>query len=95
MVEPGGGFGLALETLAGLVIAQKVRREEFQRDGAVELGVLGLIDDTHPAFAELGGDLVVRNGLADHRAGKDGQFEIVALRVPYLRREGMKGGGRT
>ena len=68
MIQPRGGFCLALETLAGLFVSQQVRREEFQGDGAVELGVLGLVDDTHAALAELGGDFVVRNGLADHRS---------------------------
>ena len=31
-----------------------------------EFGVLGLVDDTHAAFAELFGDFVVQDGLADH-----------------------------
>ena len=31
-----------------------------------QLRVLGLVDDTHAALAELLGDLVVRDGLADH-----------------------------
>ena len=32
----------------------------------VELSVLGLVDNPHPAPAEFGEDLVVRDGLADH-----------------------------
>ena len=49
--------------------------EEFQGDGPIELGVLGLIDYTHPALAELGGDLV----MADSLANQDGDI------VPLLR----------
>ncbi|MDA1313529.1 MAG: hypothetical protein O2968_09365 [Acidobacteria bacterium] len=41
-------------------------RQKFQCDGAVELRVLGLVDDTHAAFTEFLGDAVVRDGLADH-----------------------------
>jgi hypothetical protein len=40
-------------------------RKEFQCDDAVELGVVGLVDDAHAAFAELLEDLVVRNRLTD------------------------------
>jgi hypothetical protein len=40
--------------------------EELKRDGALQLGVLGLIDDTHAAFAELLDDLVARGGRANH-----------------------------
>ncbi|MCI0697012.1 hypothetical protein L0337_34025 [candidate division KSB1 bacterium] len=39
---------------------------EFDRDETLEPDVLGLVDDAHAAFAGLGEDFVVRNGLADH-----------------------------
>ena len=52
----------------------QVRGEEFQRDGAFELHVGGLINHTHPTFSELLGDLVVGYGSADHDS------QIVALR---------------
>ena len=32
----------------------------------MELGVFGLVDDTHPPAAELVNNLVVRNRLTDH-----------------------------
>ena len=41
-------------------------RQKLQCDGALEFGVLGLVDHTHPSFANLLGDAVMRNGLADH-----------------------------
>jgi len=37
-----------------------------QRDGAIELGVMGLVDDAHPAFTKLFENLVVRDGRPDH-----------------------------
>ena len=40
----------------------------LKRDSALDLGVQRLIDDAHPARAELLGDAVVRDGLLDHRA---------------------------
>ena len=40
--------------------------EELQRHHAAELGILGLIDDTHAAAAQLLQDAIVRNGLANH-----------------------------
>ena len=44
----------------------------------VELGVVGLVNDAHPSFAELGVDRVPTEGLTDHR-------ERIAFRR-YLRR---------
>ena len=41
-------------------------REELQRDSSTELGVLGFIDDTRAAFAELLGDSVMQYGPTDH-----------------------------
>ena len=43
-----------------------VRRQKLQRDGAAKLGVFGLVDDTHPALAELFEDAVMGDGLAGH-----------------------------
>ena len=66
MVQRGGGFGFALEAAERLRILCDIVGQEFQRDKAVELDVLGLVDDTHPATAELLDNAVVRDGLADH-----------------------------
>ena len=66
MVERGGGFGLALESFSDAVIRNEMSRQELEGDQAFELGVFGPINDTHAAFAELVGDAVVRDGLADH-----------------------------
>ena len=40
--------------------------EELEGDGAFELRIFGLIDDTHPTFPELLENLVMGYGLADH-----------------------------
>jgi hypothetical protein len=42
-----------------------VLRQEFEGDAAVQPGVLGLVDHTHPAAAQLLDDAVMRDGLAD------------------------------
>jgi len=48
-----------------LIVPCEVRRKELQCNGPLEAGILGLIHDTHAAFAELLEDLVVGNGGTD------------------------------
>ena len=76
MVEGGSGTGFATETFERLRVMSHVLRHELERDEATKLGVLSLIDDTHPAPAELLDDAVVRDGLSDHGA----QAEMVGMR---------------
>ena len=66
VVEGRGGAGLALEALEGRRVLRQLHRQELERDVAAELRVLGLVHDAHAAAAELPGDLVVGDGLADH-----------------------------
>jgi hypothetical protein len=40
--------------------------EEFEGDKAAQTGVLGLVDDSHPAPAKLFDHSVVRDGLTNH-----------------------------
>ena len=47
-------------SVSGYFIGQK-----FERDKTVQPGVLGLVNHTHPAAAQLLNDAVVRDGLAD------------------------------
>ncbi len=61
-----GGFSFTPKARGDRVVIQQMGGEKLQSDRALELGVLGLVDDTHAAFAELLGDLVVRDSLADH-----------------------------
>jgi hypothetical protein len=58
--------GLGCEALPVVFGGYRFRRQEFQRDGPVQLRVLGLVHHTHATLAELPGDLVVRDNLADH-----------------------------
>ena len=68
IVEGGGRAGLLDEALPPAGVGHPVRGQEFQGDEAAETGVASLVDDTHPAFAELLDDLVVRHEPTDHQA---------------------------
>ena len=50
-----------------LRIGDPVRRQDLEGDEAVQMGVAGLVDDTHPALAELLEDTVVRDRLPDQQ----------------------------
>ena len=63
MIQGGGRLGLAAETLQGLMILREIVGEEFQSDETAQTGVLGFVDDTHAATAELLHDPVMRDGL--------------------------------
>src|ERR1700690_2747929 len=66
MVQGGSSAGFAAETFQCLWVLRYIVRQELQRDKPAKRDILGLIDYTHPAAAELLDDTVVRDGLADH-----------------------------
>ena len=66
MVESGRCFRLARESVDCRRRGSDVLRRELQGDDALELRVLGLLDDAHATLAELLEDAVVRDGGADH-----------------------------
>jgi hypothetical protein len=66
VIERGGGLGLLHEALLGLRVARRVGSQELERNQAVQLQVLGEIDDAHAAPAELVHDTVVGDSPADH-----------------------------
>jgi hypothetical protein len=66
VIERGGRPRLTAKTFQRLRVLGQIVREEFQGDEATEIGVLGFVDNTHPAAAQLLDDAVVRDGLADH-----------------------------
>ena len=66
VVESGSGSRFPSESLQGLGVLRQLIGQEFQRDEAAKLGVLGLIDHAHSAATELLHDAIVRDGLADH-----------------------------
>jgi hypothetical protein len=67
MIECRSRLRFALESLERNGIVRSFRGEEFQRNGPAEPSVFGLVDDTHPATAQLFEDAVVRNGFTDER----------------------------
>src|ERR1035438_4765848 len=66
MIQGGSGLRFSFEAGQSLRILGNLLWEELQGNKTVKLYVLGLIDHTHPAAAELLQDAVVRDGLDDH-----------------------------
>ena len=68
VIQRRRGARLAAESGQGLGIVGEVRRQELQRDEALQPRILGFVDDAHSAAAQLLGDAVVRDGLTDQRS---------------------------
>src|SRR5437762_3536536 len=83
MVEGGGCASFTPETFQSLRITGNVVGQELQGDEAAKLSVLGLVDHTHPAAAELLDNAVVRNGLAVHNFHLFCLFLSLLLSVSY------------
>ena len=66
VVEGRGSVRLALEALERLGLRGEALGQELEGHGTPEPGVLGLVDDPHPAAAQLLDDAIVRERLADH-----------------------------
>ena len=64
MAEGRSRLGLLDEALTPFEIGDPVRRQDLDGDGPVEVGVDGLINGAHAAFADLLGDPVVEERLA-------------------------------
>ena len=69
-----------------------VLRQEFERDKAAKLDVLGLVYDTHRAGAEFPDDVIMRDGLPDHwresyfrEMGKSTKQRVVGDESPHRR----------
>ena len=69
MVERREDFGFALEAREPVGVGRERRRQDLDRDLALQLRVGRAIDLAHAAFADLRGDLVD----AEARAGSEGQ----------------------
>ena len=67
MVQSGCSLRFALEAGQRLRILGHFIGQELEGDEAVQPSVLGLVDDTHAAAAQLLDDAVVGDGLADHQ----------------------------
>ena len=66
MVQCRSRARFALQAFGGQMIESQLGGEKFQRYTASQARVLGLVDDSHAAVAELVQYLVVRNCLASH-----------------------------
>ena len=69
MVQCRSSLSLPLKAGQCLWVLGYFIRQKLQCDKSVQGYVLGLVDDTHPAAAELLDDAVVRDGLADQMEG--------------------------
>src|SRR5262245_7414473 len=58
MVECGENLGLALKPREALGIARKVRRQDLERDLALQAGVTRAVDLSHPPCAEGADDFI-------------------------------------
>ena len=66
VVQRAGRPGFLDEALPAVGIGHLVVRQDLDGDEAIEMGVARLVDDAHPAFAQLGFDRVAVEGLAEH-----------------------------
>ena len=69
MIQSRGGLRLALKSGQRLRVAEHLFRQELEGNKAMQAGVLGLVDHTHAAAAQLFDDVVVGDFLADHGSG--------------------------
>jgi hypothetical protein len=67
MVQRGGRLGFLDEPARAFRVRGQIGAQDLEGDEALEASVLGLVDHTHPAGAELRQDLVVTQDLSDHR----------------------------
>ena len=67
VIQLGQELGLSLESLQPIPVSRKLLGKNFDRDLASELGVAGSVDLAHSPGADLLKDLVVSEGLTDHR----------------------------
>src|SRR5688500_13650307 len=66
MIESGGRACLALKTLQQAGVSSECGCQEFQSNVAAKVGVFSFIDNSHPAFAKLRRDVIVRDVPAKH-----------------------------
>ena len=68
MIEGGSCLSLTLESLQRMLVSGQLLGQELQGDESVELGVFGLIDDTHTPFPNLFQYSIVEYGFPNHLA---------------------------
>ncbi len=70
MVQGGSGTRFPAKSFQHDRVLGDQFRQEFKRHQPAQLGVLGLVDDTHPAATQFLDDPVVRDGMADHKPSR-------------------------
>jgi hypothetical protein len=66
VIERSEDLGFPLKTCHALGVSSKDLGQNFERYIPVQLGVVGTVDFSHPSFADLLDDLVVRDGPLHH-----------------------------
>ena len=74
MIERREHLGFPLEARHALGVVRERLRQDFDRHVAAQLGIGGAIDFAHPAFAELGGDAIMRDGFLWAHSAARGYF---------------------
>jgi len=69
VVQRGSGLRFLHEALLTFEIGDRLRRQDFDGDKAVKVGITGLVDHTHPTLAKFLDDAVVRDGSPDKWTG--------------------------
>src|SRR5215469_15108027 len=67
VVQSGGGLRFTLEPRQGLPVLGHIIRKKLHGNKAMEPSVLSFVDHAHSTTADFFEDMVVRDGLADHR----------------------------
>src|SRR5271156_129092 len=89
MIKRRSRPSLAAKAFQRLRVARQFIGQEFERDKAAKLGVLGFIHDPHAAAAKLFDDAVVRDCLVDHNKSRlNGRF--ILRRRPSPVNESLK-----
>src|SRR6516165_5544828 len=66
VVQRGGCLSFTLETLQSLAVPGEPLGQEFERDEAMQPGVLGLVNHAHAPAAEFLQNAIVADSTADH-----------------------------
>ena len=66
VVQPGQRLRFTAEPPPCRLVAERAGRQHLEGDVAIEVLVAGAVDLAHPAFAQLRGDLIVTQCLANH-----------------------------
>jgi hypothetical protein len=67
MDNAGGGAGLAQEAAAPVLVPHQFGGEQLKGYGALQLGIVSVVDHPHAALAEDALDVVMVDGLAHQR----------------------------